>query len=186
MLNDLSENEYPQCRLSLRKVKTPFYLYIVLTTLVVLIFIVFRINVYLNTPRINKASTVNQAQVTDFSSTYSNIKDIELPIGTDILLNPMLKDWSVRVTGVVVKKSDDSFVLENVKNGYIDKNIEIKKCPNGKDITFKIFKDGKLVKSVDWDHLEIGTQLNGLGKIVQTLNGDWSICAKNFIIDERQ
>lgn len=186
MVNELSENKYPQCSLPSRKVKVSFYLYVTLTILVILIIMTVGLNVYLITSKTSKLQTVSRDPTTDFSSTYLNIRDAELPIGTDILLNPMLKDWSVRVTGVVVKKNIDSFVLENIKNGYIDKNIEIKKCPDGKDVIFKIFKDGKLVKNVDWDQLNVGMVLNGIGRIIQTSDGGWSVCAKNFIIDERR
>lgn len=129
---------------------------------------------------------VSKTSVFDFSSTYSGINDTDLPIGTDILLNPILKDWSVRVTGVVVEKSNDSFVLENKVKGIENTKIEIKKCQDGQDIVFKIYEEAtRQSRNVMFEQINVGTTMNGIGEIVQLPDGSWSVCGTHFIINKR-
>ncbi|MFA6184971.1 MAG: hypothetical protein WCT51_02640 [Candidatus Shapirobacteria bacterium] len=187
MSNDLNENKYPKLALPIGRIKVPKFLYIILIVLGILVLTVGGLRVFLIISDVTKSSTANQALVNDFSSTYSNIKDTELPIGTNILLNPMLKNWSVRVIGVVISKNNDSFILENKKDGYKNINIEIKKCPDREDIIFKIVRNingTKQSNDTNLDQLSVGSTMNGVGSIINSQNGDWIVCGTYFIINE--
>lgn len=188
------------------KVKRSFFLYLFFIVLIVF-FLILSI-VVLNTELITTSSInnqnenqesnepvissssggmpiVNNTSMVDFSSTYLEVNDIELPIGTDILLNPILKDWTVRVIGVVVEKNNDSFVLENKVKGGENTKIEIKKCQDGQDIVFKIYEETtRQSRNVMFEQINVGTTMNGIGEIVQLPNGDWSVCGTHFIISK--
>ena len=187
MTDDLSKNSRLRLALPMGRVRLPKFLYIILFVLGILVLIVNGLNFYLKNlkkPDINNVLIINRDSIDNFSSTYSEVQDDELPIKKDFLLNPMLSDWSVLLEGVIVNKSEDSFTLENKIEGYKDTSIEIKKCPDSEDILFKIFKEGLQVGSMNLVQLGVGLSVNGSGRIFESQDGNWGVCGNNFIINE--
>lgn len=104
--------------------------------------------------KLEKTSTQLQQEVSeprkaDFSLKSDEISEEELPIGLELLQNPIVYQWRGSVQGKVIAKGEHSLTLENDKGNKINLTDKV---PSGEIFRTVIIKNGNRVSFMDLDY----------------------------------
>lgn len=140
----------------------PFYKNKFFIVLLIVIFQAIYTIALLNISKIN-----SQSQNTDSASAPSEkmISEDELPVGIDLLKNPIVNQWRGAVEGVLIAKDEQSIILSNVvKKAKITVPLNPPRGKEGEPMAvfhnLKLLKTGKDTR-VKLEDIPLGTYLRG-------------------------
>ena len=119
--------------------------------------------------------------VTEYISEESGekvVREKDLPISSSIIQNPLIIDWRIGVSGVLVEKTDTTFTLEK-ENRQI--TISLLK---GSQTQFSRFKEG-VSEDVLLEDIPLGTSLRGTALLIPQDSGEISIGSPGDVVGER-
>lgn len=156
---------------------------------IVLIVILLQTGYTLALLNFSKTKLSNQKQVSVNPPPEKTISENELPVGLELLKNPIVNQWRGAVEGVLVAKDEQSITLSNInKNAKITIPLNPPQGEKGQPMTvfhsLKLAKAGKNTR-VELKDIPVGKYLRGDFFVVPWLGDKNRTVGSSFtIVDE--
>lgn len=175
------EENVPNTPLQTVQIKLPIYRN---KFVIVFIIIIFEALYTITLLNISKAKT--QIPIKAVPSSQKMVSEDELPVGIDLLKNPIVNQWRGGVEGTLIAKDEKSITLAN-------KGAEITiplYTPLGKQRmtkfnNLKLAKLGENIGEIDLEEIPLGTYLRGDFFVIPWPNDKYKIVGSLFTVEEK-